>query len=174
MLKRILFSLCPIFVTTLLHAQDYRWQQRVEYTMNVHLDVKSHRVNGTQKLVYQNNSPDTLRKVYYLLFFNAFQPGSMMDVRSRSLMDPDPRVNDRISKLTDSEIGFQHIQSLKHDGKAVLFTIDGTIMEVRLDKPILPKGKATFEMQFESQVPLQVRRSGRDSKEGIAYSMTQW
>jgi len=112
--------------------------------------------------------------VYYHLFFNAFQPGSMMDVRSRNLMDPDPRVKDRISKLTDSEIGYQHIESLKHDGKPVTFSIDGTVMEVRLEKPILPRSKATFEMQFESQVPLQVRRSGRDNKEGIAYSMTQW
>lgn len=155
-------------------AQDFRWQQRVEYNMSVQLDVNTHRMTGTQRLVYHNNSPDTLRKVYYLLFFNAFQPGSLMDVRSRTIQDPDPRVKDRISKLKDDEIGFQHIQSLKHDGKPVAYSIDGTIMEVKLDKPILPKAKATFDMQFESQVPLQIRRSGRDSREGIAYSMTQW
>src|SRR5690348_14977703 len=155
---------CLFLFINYANAQDYRWQQRVEYTMNVKLNAQSHRVNGSQKLVYYNNSPDTLRKVYYLLFFNAFQPGSLMDVRSRSIMDPDPRVKDRISKLSDTEIGFQHIQSLKHDGKPVSFTIDGTIMEVRLDKPILPKAKATFEMQFESQVPVQIRRSGRDNK----------
>jgi hypothetical protein len=35
-----------------------------------------------------------------------------------------------------------------------------TILEVKLDKPILPKSKVVFEMEFESQVPLQVRRSG--------------
>ena len=29
-------------------------------------------------------------------------------------------------------------------------------------------------MTFEAQVPIQVRRSGRNNKEGIAYSMTQW
>lgn len=174
MSKRILLTCSLIILAILVRAQDFRWQQRVEYTMNVHLDAQTHLVKGTQKLVYHNNSPDTLRKVYYLLFFNAFQPGSMMDVRSRNLVDPDPRVKDRISKLTDSEIGFQHIQSLKHDGKPVSFTIDGTVMEVRLEKPILPKSKATFDMVFESQVPIQIRRSGRDNKEGIAYSMTQW
>lgn len=142
--------------------------------MNVKLDVKTHRVNGTQKLVYQNNSPDTLRKVYYLLYFNAFQPGSLMDVRSRTIMDPDARIRDRISKLNENEIGYQHVLSLKQDGKAVSYVIDGTIMEVKLDKPILPKAKVSFEMQFESQVPVQIRRSGRNNKEGIAYSMTQW
>src|SRR5689334_18940958 len=98
------------------YGQDFRWQQRVEYDMNVRLDVKTHRVTGDQKLVYYNNSKDTLQKVYYHLYFNAFQPGSMMDVRSRNIQDPDPRVGERISKLKDDEIGYQHILSLHQDG----------------------------------------------------------
>lgn len=157
-----------------LIAQDYRWQQRAEYVMDVRLDVKTHHVTGSQKLTYFNNSRDTLRKVYYHLYFNAFQPGSMMDVRSRSIADPDGRVQDRISKLKDDEIGYQHILSLKQDGKIATYSIDGTIMEVTLPKPILPNSKTVFEMKFESQVPAQIRRSGRNNKEGIAYSMTQW
>ncbi len=155
-------------------AQDYRWQQRAEYSMDVRLDVTTHRVTGTQKLAYYNNSPDTLTKVYYHLYFNAFQPGSMMDVRSKTITDPDRRVTDRISKLKDDEIGYQRIQSLKQDGKDINYHVEGTILEVTLAKPILPKGKATFDMKFESQVPIQIRRSGRNSREGIAYSMTQW
>ena len=172
--SKLLFLSLVLLSNHLCHAQDFRWQQRVEYTMNVNLDVNSHRVAGTQRLVYYNNSPDTLSKVYYHLYFNAFQPGSMMDVRSRSLSDPDRRVTDRISKLNDSEIGFQHIQSLQQDGKELKYNINGTILEVILVKPILPRTKSVFEMKFESQVPLQIRRSGRDNKEGIAYSMTQW
>src|SRR5688572_4369163 len=82
-------------------AQDYRWQQRAEYTMNVSLDDQANIVSGTQKLVYYNNSGDTLGKVYYHLFFNAFQPGSMMDVRSSTITDPDKRIGTRISRLTD-------------------------------------------------------------------------
>lgn len=173
MIRFFLFLLFAISTTTTI-AQDYRWQQRAEYTMDVRLDVKTHKVTGTQKLVYYNNSPDTLNKVYYHLYFNAFQPGSMMDVRSRNIMDPDGRVTDRISKLKDDEIGYQRIQSLKQDGKDINFHVEGTILEVTLAKPILPKGKATFDMKFESQVPIQIRRSGRNSREGIAYSMTQW
>ena len=87
-MKRLL--LLPLLaLSCTLFAQDYRWQQRVEYKMNVALDVKTHKVTGDQELVYHNNSNDTLRKVYYHLYFNAFQPGSMMDVRSRNLPDPD-------------------------------------------------------------------------------------
>jgi len=157
-----------------LPAQDYRWQQRVEYKMNVALDVKTHKVTGDQELVYHNNSNDTLKKVYYHLYFNAFQPGSMMDVRSRNLPDPDRRVMDRISKLNQDEIGYQKILDLKQDGQATSYRVDGTILTVTLARPILPHTKATFALKFEAQVPLQIRRSGRDNKEGIAYSMTQW
>lgn len=156
------------------YAQDYRWQQRVEYTMDVRLDVNTHRLNGSQKLVYYNNSKDTLTKVYYHLFFNAFQPGSMMDVRSRNIADPDRRVGDRISKLKPDEIGYQKILSMKQDGKDITHHTEGTILEVDLAKPILPNSKTTFELRFEAQVPVQIRRSGRDNREGIAYSMTQW
>jgi phage FluMu protein Com len=81
---------------------------------------------------------------------------------------------DRISKLKEHEIGYQHIQSLKQDGKDVSYKVNGTILEVTLNKPILPKSKTVFEMKFESQVPQQIRRSGRNNREGISYSMTQW
>ncbi len=142
--------------------------------MNVALDVKTHRLAGEQKLVYFNNSPDTLRKVYYHLYFNAFQPGSMMDVRSRTVSDPDPRVGSRIAALKPDEIGYQKINSLTQNGKSVKTKITGTVMEVELAQPLLPKTSTVFEMKFESQVPVQIRRSGRNNREGIAYSMTQW
>jgi hypothetical protein len=157
-----------------VNAQDYRWQQRVEYSMDVHLDVKTHKLAGTQHLIYYNNSNDTLRKVYYHLYYNAFQPGSMMDVRSRSLPDPDARVKDRISLLKENEIGYQRILSLKQETEPTQFHVTETILEVTLPNPILPHSKTTFEMQFEAQVPIQVRRTGRDNLEGIDYSMTQW
>jgi hypothetical protein len=155
-------------------SQDYRWQQRVEYSMDVKLDVKTHKLTGTQKLIYHNNSKDTLSKVYYHLYWNAFQPGSMMDVRSQNLPDPDARVKDRISKLTEDEIGYQHVQNLKQDGKQISYKVDGTVLEVVLAKPLLPNGKTVLDMTFEAQVPIQIRRSGRMNKEGISYSMTQW
>ncbi len=174
MLRSLLFLLSFQFIFHPLFSQDFRWQQRAEYSMDVHLDVKTHRLKGSQKLTYYNNSKDTLNKVYYHLYFNAFQPGSLMDVRSRNIADPDPRVRDRIVKLTDEEIGYQHVKSLKQDGKDVGMKTEGTILEVTLAKPLLPNSKTVFDMSFEAQVPIQVRRSGRNNKEGIAYTLTQW
>ena len=154
-------------------SQNY-WQQHVDYTMDIEVDVKKYRYKGAQKLVYTNNSPDDLTHVYYHLYFNAFQPNSQMDIRSRNILDPDKRVADRISKLTPEEIGFIKVQSLTQDDKNVSFKVVGTILEVTLNTPIKAGSSATFEMVYDAQVPKQIRRSGRNNKEGVALSMAQW
>ena len=150
------------------------WQQHVDYTMDINMDVDTYRYDGTQKLIYTNNSPDVLNKVYYHLYFNAFQPGSEMDVRSQTIADPDPRVGDRISKLKPDEIGYINVNSLKQNGKYVQHKTVGTVLEVFLNNPIQPGEKVTFDMVFDAQVPIQIRRSGRNNSEGVALSMTQW
>lgn len=155
-------------------ASSTYWQQKVNYEMEIDMNVDTYQYTGTQKLVYTNNSPDVLNKVYYHLYFNAFQPGSEMDVRSRTIADPDRRVGSRISKLSDSEIGFIKVNSLTQNGKKLTHTTEGTILEVTLAKPILPGASATFDMNFKGQVPVQIRRSGRNNSEGVALSMTQW
>ncbi|QTD39158.1 M1 family metallopeptidase [Polaribacter batillariae] len=150
------------------------WQQHIDYKMDIDMDVNNYQYKGIQKAVYTNNSPDELDKVYYHLYFNAFQPGSQMDVRSLNIKDPDGRVRDRISKLQPNEIGYIKVNSLKQNGAAVSYKTVGTILEVTLNKPIKSGESVTFDMDFEAQVPVQIRRSGRNNKEGVALSMSQW
>ncbi|MCE7055560.1 M1 family metallopeptidase [Algoriphagus sp. AGSA1] len=155
-------------------AQTGRFQQAADYQMDVDMDVNTNQYKGTQVLIYTNNSPDTLDRVFYHLYFNAFQPGSMMDQRSRTITDPDRRVGTRISKLKPEEIGYLRVNSLSMNGTPVEYREVGTILEVELPEPILPNSEAKFEMSFEGQVPVQIRRSGRDSEEGVRFSMSQW
>ncbi|RAJ25650.1 peptidase M1-like protein [Gelidibacter algens] len=162
------------------------WQQHVDYTMAIDMDVKTYTYSGTQKLVYTNNSPDVLNRVFYHLYPNAFQPDSEMDARLKSIADPDgrmvtnlgtkaePNYESRISKLGPDEIGFIKVSSLLQDGKQVAHETQGTVLIVTLNDPIQPGGSTTFDMVFDAQVPLQIRRSGRNSKEGVALSMAQW
>ncbi len=173
-IKLLGFVLAMLMSSVVVFGQTDRWQQAIKYEMEIDMDVETHQFQGKQKAEYTNNSPDQLNKVFYHLYFNAFQPNSMMDVRSRTIKDPDRRVGDRISKLSEEEIGYQKIKSLKQDGKKVDFEVVGTILEVDLNKPINPGETSTFEMEFEAQVPLQIRRTGRDNAEGISYSMAQW
>ncbi|MCH2023103.1 MAG: M1 family metallopeptidase [Saprospiraceae bacterium] len=163
-----------LFNISITWSQQQRWQQKVEYDMDILVDVKKHQLKGTQRLVYYNNSNEELTKVFYHLYFNAFQPNSMMDVRSRTIQDADPRVGSKIFHLEDEEIGYHKIISLKQNGEDVKFEVVGTILEVSLNSPIKAGDTSVFDMQFHSQVPQQTRRSGWNNAEGIEFSMSQW
>lgn len=165
------FSLATVLAQT---TSSGYWQQHVDYKMEIDMDVNTFQYKGKQELVYTNNSPDVLDRVFYHLYFNAFQPGSEMDVRSRTIKDPDSRVGDRISKLKPDEIGYIKVNSLTQNGTVLKYETVGTILEVDLAKPIQPGERVTFKMDFDAQVPAQIRRSGRNNKEGVALSMTQW
>ena len=151
------------------------------------MDVKTYRYKGTQEIVYTNNSPDTLRKVFYHLYPNAFQPGSEMDMRARTINGADKRFmntiktadgkeikESRMMTLKPEEIGELKVSNLKQDGVSASTKQIETILEVVLAKPILPGGKTTFTLDFDGQVPVQIRRSGRNNVEGLELSMAQW
>jgi hypothetical protein len=167
-----LFLFCA---SAALGQSPSQWQQRADYEMDVRLTPETHRVDGHQRLTYTNNSPDTLRTVYYHLYFNAFHPRSLMAQRNRELPDPDGRIVPRIFNLSPDEQGWYKIGSLTQDGAAVSYDIHDTVMRVDLAEPIRPGESTTFVMEYRSQVPLQTRRSGRDSRgDEIDYTMTQW
>lgn len=188
MMKSVLILSLTLITSSLL-AQPDRWQQKIRYTMNIDMDVQTNQYKGRQHIDYWNNSPDTLHKVFFHLYWNAFQPNSMMDVRSRrqgtitvgkdrngnDIPDWDSRVKDRIVNLKPDEIGYEKVTSLKMNGRAQKTKLHETILEVQLDKPILPRSKVMFDMEWNAQVPLQVRRSGRDNPNTeVRYTMTQW
>ena len=168
--------LAPSVLLLVAHSQGQcdRWQQRAKYTMSVELDAGTHRFTGDATLAYTNNSSDTLREVFFHMYFNAFRPGSEMDVRSRTILDPDDRVGGRIAELTPDQMGELHTERMMQDGKPTTVVELGTVMKVVLAKPILPRKTTTFTYGFKGQVPVQIRRSGRNNAEGVAYSMTQW
>ena len=185
--KLALLLLVTVSFLNFATAQADRWQQRIDYKINATLDVATNIVKGTEDIVYTNNSTDTLKKVYFHLYWNAFQPNSSMDVRSRELgkntmtsrrgdviKDWDARVTDRIQKLTPAEIGYQRVSQILIGGKQQKLIEHETILEVQLTNPIAPKTSAKLSLVFEAQVPKQIRRSGRDNAEGVRFSMSQW
>lgn len=184
---RKLLILCFLTASNFLFAQRAGyWQQRVNYKMDINVDEKNYRYDGKMSLAYSNNSNQNLSKVYFHLYFNAFQPGSMMDYRLSNIIDPDrrmiknigtsdkPEPQSKIATLTPEQIGYQNIQTLTVNGITANFKVDGTILEVTPSKPILAGETATFNMKWEAQVPEQIRRSGRNSAENVAFSMAQW
>ena len=186
MKNKLLFGFILLSTISFAQSKGY-WQQKADYKMDVSMNVETYQYKGNQKLVYTNNSGDTLRHVYYHLFNNAFQQGSEMDMRVQSIVGPDARfvtktkdgngkeiIESRISKLQPNEIGYLKVSNLKQDGVSAQSKVAGTILDVTLEKPILPGKSTTLTLDFEGQVPVQIRRNGRTNSVGIALSMAQW
>ena len=154
-------------------SQNY-WQQAVDYKMNVEMNVEDYTYTGEQQLTYTNNSPETLHKVFYHLYFNAFQPGSEMAARVNNGKDKNTRFNVNIDSINYNQQGYLKVYDLKQDGKSIQSVLSGTILEVTLIEPIKPGNSTIFSLNFEGKVPDLIRRSGKNSSEGVALSMAQW
>lgn len=179
-MKKIFF-ICFLTLGLLSNSQINKYyQQQADYKMNIDVDVKNYQYKGHQQITYTNNSQDTLSVFYFHLYWNAFQPNSMMDQKLQELnKTADKRMitgegKSRISSLKSNEIGYQKIKSLKQEGIPVTFTVEESILKVQLAKPILPHTTTHFEMEWTSQIPPVIRRAGRNNSEGIDLTMTQW
>ncbi len=185
-MKKSILAICGLALALSAQAQDNYWQQQADYQMNVTMNVKNFQYKGVQKVTYINNSPDTLSTVFFHLYFNAFQPNSEMDANLQTLPDPDGRMatnvgtpqrpiyESRIAKLNPNEIGYLRVKKLTQDGVLATISHESTILKVTLPTPILPHSRTVLDLDFEGQVPVMIRRAGRNSPDDVALSMAQW
>jgi hypothetical protein len=177
-------KLALALVFTQNFAQKCGWQQNVKYEMDIDVNDADFTYEGEMNLKYYNNSPETLGKVYFHLYYNAFQPGSAMDYRLQNIPDPDSRMVikpkdepqktiSRIAGLAPEDRGLQQIKSILQDGTNLKYKISGTIMEVDLSKPLKPNSTTNFELKWHAQIPEMIRRGGKNP-EGVDMTMTQW
>ena len=171
-----LFILIIYLLPFLLFSQKKNnpWQQEVDYDMVIDVNVENHTYKGTQSLVYTNNSPDDLDRVFYHLYFNAFKPGTDLEQNSRYSNDDSRTMSKNILMLDEKDWGDMQIKWMLQDGVPVEFNIEETILEVSLAKPISAGKSTTLEMEFFVQTPAMIRRSGKNSEDNVAFSMSQW
>lgn len=170
---RFTFLLPLLLLPSFLVNAQY-WQQAVDYTISVDVDHERALYNGKEALVYTNNSPETLHKVFFHQYFNAFQPGSEMAIRLKNGYDKNRRFSVDLDSLKPEQQGFLKVTNLKQDGMDVAVVNSETILEVSLAKPLKSGESTRFTMDFNGQVPDVIRRAGKNSDEGIAFSMAQW
>ncbi|HTL95434.1 MAG TPA: hypothetical protein VL157_07820, partial [Gemmatimonadaceae bacterium] len=56
------------------------WENHARYTMTVSAMPPDRTIRGTEQILYQNNSPDTLRALIIRLFINVHKPGAPRDL----------------------------------------------------------------------------------------------
>jgi hypothetical protein len=120
------------------------WQQDVHYAIRAAMDEADHRIDGEQSLEYWNNSPDTLRFVYFHLFQNAFIKGSHLHE-----LEANNKIKTRLGKKEAEGKGIV-IESMTSEKQALTVELDNTIMKVYLPQPLLPGAKTRFDIVFKT------------------------
>ena len=169
-----LFPFLLIFCFSFATAQNGYWQQHVDYTMSIDVDVESFSYSGEQSLIYTNNSPDTLQRVFYHLYYNAFKPGSGLEAASRNAYSDKRNMSKTLLSLDKNDWGDVRVVSLKQDGTLIKHETKETVLEVELITPLLPGESTVLDMSFFVKVPAVVRRAGKNNSDGVAFSMAQW
>ncbi|WP_185291112.1 M1 family metallopeptidase [Chryseobacterium lactis] len=168
------------FIISQFQAQQGAYyQQAAKYRMDIDVNAEKFTYQGKQTLEYTNNSPDELNVVYFHLYWNAFKPNSMMDQRVASQgKNGDSRLQkdgiSRLASIPKDQEGAQNIHWIRQNGKDLKFEVQETIMKVYLAEPIKPNSTTTFTMDWDAVIPQQIRRSGRNNREGVDMTMTQW
>lgn len=97
-----------------------------------------------------------------------------MAVRLKNAGDKNRRFSVDLDTLSPAQQGFLKVSGLTQDGMAVKTVDAETILEVTLNTPLGPGQSTVLELSFNGQVPDVIRRAGKNSSEGIAFSMAQW
>lgn len=120
------------------------WQQDVYYKLKANIDDATDIIDGTEELIYWNNSPDTLTYVYFHLYQNAFQPGSYTDDLHQNNNFPV-----KFGKYEAQGLGTT-VDNIMVDGQPARVEMDNTIMKVWLTKPLRPGYATKISMNFKT------------------------
>lgn len=116
-----------------LPGKNY-WQNSADYTIKVNFDPKSRLLEGTVSIDYFNNSPDTLKQIWFKLYPNLYKEGV---IRAMPVRPEDISKGVKISKVNMDG----------HDQDSTKLTIDGTNMVVNI-LPLAPKTKTHFDIAY--------------------------
>ena len=119
-------------------GQNY-WQNKSDYTIKVEIDPPTRKISGEEKIVYYNNSPDTLKQIVIRLYQDILRKGNMRD------FEVDPLdINDGVT-VTKLVVGGKQF---KMDGTDKDISRAGTNLFIKLDKPLAPKSKTEIETSW--------------------------
>ena len=145
------------------------WQQRVEYRIQARLNETAGVLSGTQRIVYRNESPDTLTTFSLHLYLNAFRPGSRWSAADS--VEGRRRFND----LAEPDFAFNHVRRVRIMGRPATaqypFAPDSTIVRFDLPRPLGPGDTLVATMEWDARPSTTPRRQGRRER---AFDFAQW
>nr|WP_315421700.1 M1 family metallopeptidase [uncultured Pedobacter sp.] len=108
------------------------WQNTSKYDLNVDFNPGSRLLKGKVQVTYTNNSPDTLKEIWFKLYPNLYKKGTP-----------------RKSKFAESDLGDGvAIEKMVANGKSITdFKIDGTNMTVNVPA-VVPGKTISFSIDY--------------------------
>lgn len=150
-------------------AQEY-FQQEVNYQINVTLNDQRHELNAFESIAYINNSPDTLRVLYFHLWPNAYSANKtelasqLLSLKGKQKLFDDPELNGYIDSL-DFKVDNQKVHWNLVDGQP-------DICLIILNDPLLPGDSIKITTPFHVKIPKGV--TSRMGHIGESYQISQW
>ncbi|RMD92330.1 MAG: M1 family peptidase, partial [Calditrichaeota bacterium] len=157
------------------YAQDNvvnYWQQYVHYTIDVTLDTTYHALQGYEKIIYKNQSPDTLHNFYLHLYPNAFNdPNSTVAREAKKFY-----LYREIPQKDRGYIAIKTLKILSLNGKTSdlpigAYYVEDTILRLTLPEPLPPGGSLVVEINFYEKIRKLIAVSGYSEGQ---YDMGQW
>jgi Peptidase family M1 domain len=157
------------------------WVQHARYTIDASLDVATDRVSGHERVIYLNNSPDTLRRIAVYLRQNAFAAGNprrqavtITGGVTLGRVVADGRVIPALSKGVQPLPITQVMKAKMRVPSDAGYTVEGTVMEIPLPVPLVPHDSASLEFRWSYAVPPSPS-DGREGREDHSlYFMGYW
>jgi hypothetical protein len=152
------------------------WQQRVRYSIQASLDPATRRINGTERIVYHNRSPNALSQVVFNLYQNLFTEeftGRNSPLNTGGVTLTKFVYNGTaVGPLTQQ----QYEANQRENRPSVGYLTTATISRVRLPSPIAPGDSAVFDIEWNFRVPpSNAPRTGfEDALGGRVLQVAQW
>lgn len=154
---------------TILKAYSQYWQQQVNYTIDISLNDKEHALDGFEKIEYINNSPDTLKFIWFHLWPNAYK-NDKTAFSDQSLENGSTKfyfsAKEDKGYINRLDFKVNNITAIAEDHPQHI-----DIIKIILPIPLPPGQKTTITTPFHVKLPFNFSRSGHD---GQSYQATQW
>ena len=135
------------------------WINHTDYKIDVELFPDSNLIVGSEKIIYYNESPDSLTELIIRLYQNITKPGSV-----RNWNYPESALNNGMI------INELKLQNKLIDLNSGSINISGTNMSVRIKNKLGPGSPIELEINWEFEIPQeQIRMGNYNGNYFIAY-----
>ncbi|MEL7122046.1 MAG: M1 family metallopeptidase [Bacteroidota bacterium] len=163
---------------------DY-WQQRADYEIKCRLDDEKLRLDGSEKITYYNQAPNTLRYLWLQLDENQHSPdadNNYFDPSSMGKVVSEGQLQQMNKRELLKDYGVNILEVTDDNGNELKYTINQTMMRVELPEPLRSGDKFSFNVKWYYNIIKRVGgpdggRGGYEyfPKDGnYIFTITQW